>query len=403
MPSYLAWLLAANTVGWLGFWLLTLALNRRTPCLRADSFPPPTARPLVSILVPARNEAERSLEPSLRSMLAVDWEPLEVIAVDDRSTDETRSILERLAAEDPRLTVIAGVEPPDGWVGKVHALCQAQAVARGEWLLGTDADMLFAPAAVTAALAAAEALGADLVTLLPAITTRDLGVRLVLPVTLWMILQSYSPAMTNNPRDRRALGSGGFLMIRRAALEAAGGYAAVAHDVGDDVGLTAAVKRAGFRTWCADGATLVATPMYGNLRELFAGFAKSAWRGLECRWWFAAAVILLQLLGGGLLPLFALVLAAAALADPAWWPACGAALAAWAAMALCFEPAFARYGLARWHALSAPFGFAFMAAVLAESTRRGLLGRPIEWRGRPVPPGGGRATMGRERRAAADD
>ena len=108
--------------------------------------------PLVSILVPARNEEGRVLTESLRSRLAQDYEQFEVIAVNDRSTDGTGSILNAIAKADERLTLIEGTETPPGWLGKPHALQQALDLARGEWVLATDADMIFHESALRTAL-----------------------------------------------------------------------------------------------------------------------------------------------------------------------------------------------------------------------------------------------------------
>ena len=110
--------------------------------------------PLVSILVPARNEEQRVLEPCIQSILAQDYGNFEVIAVNDRSTDRTGAILATLAQQDARLHVIEGQEPAPGWLGKPYAMHQALDHARGEWILATDADMIFEPAALRIAMAA---------------------------------------------------------------------------------------------------------------------------------------------------------------------------------------------------------------------------------------------------------
>jgi cellulose synthase/poly-beta-1,6-N-acetylglucosamine synthase-like glycosyltransferase len=123
--------------------------------------------PLVSVLVPARNEEHRVLADSLRSILAQDYERFEVIAVNDRSTDATGVILETLAKSDDRLRVIDGEEPPAGWLGKPYAMQQAYKHASGEWILATDADMIFDKAALRTAMDRTLEGKGDAITLIP--------------------------------------------------------------------------------------------------------------------------------------------------------------------------------------------------------------------------------------------
>ena len=125
----------------------------------------------MSILVPARNEEQRVLEPCIRSILAQDYGNFEVIAVNDRSTDNTGAILETLAEHDARLDVIQGRELLPGWLGKPYAMHQALDHARGEWILATDADMIFEPAALRTAMARVLESDGDALTLIPRFET----------------------------------------------------------------------------------------------------------------------------------------------------------------------------------------------------------------------------------------
>ena len=123
--------------------------------------------PLVSVLVPARNEEHRVLAECIRSILAQDYGNFEVIAVDDRSTDATGTILEGLVKEDSRLRFINGEEPPHGWLGKPYAMQQALDQAKGEWILATDADMIFHPTVLRTAMSRVLAEKADAITIIP--------------------------------------------------------------------------------------------------------------------------------------------------------------------------------------------------------------------------------------------
>ena len=127
----------------------------RTLVRMTDRLPQPATWPLVSMIIPARDEGEK-IDAALRSVLAVDYPNLEIIAVDDRSRDETGRVMDRLAAEDPRLRVIHIETLPDGWLGKNHAMHVAAQAARGEFLLFTDGDVMFAPDALRRAVAYAE-------------------------------------------------------------------------------------------------------------------------------------------------------------------------------------------------------------------------------------------------------
>lgn len=129
----------------------------------------------MSVLVPARNEEHRVLADCIHSILDQDYGRFEIIAVNDRSTDATGAILESLARADARLRVIEGEEPPTGWLGKAYAMHQAFDHARGEWILATDADMIFDKAALRTAVANTIEQKADAMTLIPILKPAHFG------------------------------------------------------------------------------------------------------------------------------------------------------------------------------------------------------------------------------------
>lgn len=379
--GWLVPLLAANLL----LWLLVLARNlhdlARRPTLQVTPREFDSTAPLVSVLIPARNEAGRILERSVRAVLAMDYPRLEVIAVDDRSTDRTADILKTIAAGDQRLKVIDGVEPPTGWLGKPHAMQQAWLAADGEWLCGTDADIEFAPMLMAAAMTAVLDEGLDGLTLIPNDSSSALAPRLVMPVAIRLITFLFPPNSTANPRDRRALGCGAFLLLRREALAAVGGYEAVREDVADDVGLATAIKHAGFRLRCAEALDLLSTPMYNSLGELWRGFSKNSMRGVRNR--RALAVVSLAVyLAVCLFPVVVLIAAAAG----GQWALAGWSLAAVAAQAVAWAPFYAACGLSPWWGVAGLWGMAVMAGVLANALLHALTGRGIDWRGRRLPP-----------------
>jgi chlorobactene glucosyltransferase len=231
--------------------------------------------PLVSVLVPARNEAA-NIEACVRSLLAQDYPRWELLVLDDQSEDATGAILARLAAADGRLRVLAGGPLLPGWLGKANACRQLAAAARGDWLLFTDADTVHQAPALGRALTLALASDVGLLSLFPRQITGTLAERLVVPL---MHLAVYGllplPAMRRLRSPAFAAANGQYLLFRRAAYDAAGGHAAVRALVLEDVALARAVKQAGHRIELADGGDLVRTRMYRGAADLWAGFSKN--------------------------------------------------------------------------------------------------------------------------------
>jgi len=235
----------------------------------------------VTVIVAARNEGA-TVADALGSILASDYPCLRVVAVDDRSTDQTGEILEGLAATDQRLRVLHVRDLPRGWLGKNHALGLAAALVESEWLLFTDADVRFAAGALRRAVLLCERQGLDHVTAVPALLASGLWLRLflgwyALVLTLW--LQPW-----HAPRaDRRAsAGVGAFNLVRRTAYLGVGGHAALPLAVADDVVLGRLLKSAGYRQMMvtARGGT-VERPGEPQLQLQWYPDLKSAMRGLE--------------------------------------------------------------------------------------------------------------------------
>jgi|SRR6185436_10248425 len=259
----IAWILA------LGRTILNLRL---VPRLRVRQ---PRAFPLVSVIIPARDE-ERDIERSVRAMLAQTYPALEVIVVNDRSTDGTGAILERLASEDGRLVVLSGSEPPPGWLGKPAALHQGSLRARGELLLFVDADVVYAPDAVAAAVAYIEERGAPMITLLPHFEMRGFWEHVAMPnlplfgftmIPLWLVNRTRTPFL--------GLGGGAGNLVRREDYVTAGGHEALKAAVVDDVGLGRLFRSRGFRTEVVLANELVSVRMYHGLGEIVRGFTKN--------------------------------------------------------------------------------------------------------------------------------
>ena len=217
----------------------------------------PAGNPRVSIIVPARNE-EEDIEQSLTNLLALDYDNYEVIAVNDRSTDRTGEIMERVVASAAqRLQVLHHRELPDGWLGKTHAMWTAANQAKGEWLLFTDADVLFRPDSVRRALVYAEAERADHVVLFPQMIMKSPSEFMMIAFFQTMFVFGHRPWKVADPKSRDHMGVGAFNLIRRRVYESVGTYAALRMEVVDDMKLGKVVKNAGFAQRNVFGGNLI--------------------------------------------------------------------------------------------------------------------------------------------------
>ena len=235
----------------------------------------PLRIPRVSVIVPARNE-ERMIEKAVRAMLAQTYPDLEILVVNDRSTDATGAILAQLAGEDARVVVIDNSDPPPGWLGKPWALHQGSLRATGELLLFIDADILYTPEAIAAAVAELEERGAPMLTLIPRFEMRGFWEHVVMPnlivfvftlVPLWLVNRTRLPIL--------AVGGGTGNLVRRSDYDACGGHEALRSAVVDDVGLARLFRRNGRRTEVVMADRMVSVRMYHGLGEILHGFTKN--------------------------------------------------------------------------------------------------------------------------------
>src|SRR5580704_13389958 len=224
-----------------------------------DGYPTSGGGPRVSIVVPARNEEEHIGE-TLNRLLELDYQNYEVIAIDDRSTDRTGEVMDRIASRAEaagRLKVIHVNVLPSGWMGKTHAMWSAAKQATGEWLLFTDADVLFRRDVVRRALGYAEAESADHLVLFPRMIMSSPGERMMIGFFQTLFVFGHRPWKVADPKTKDHMGVGAFNMIRRHVYEAVGSYQALRFEVVDDMKLGKIVKNAGYAQRNVYGADLI--------------------------------------------------------------------------------------------------------------------------------------------------
>jgi glycosyltransferase involved in cell wall biosynthesis len=241
----------------------------------------------VSIIVPARNE-EEDIELSLTRLLELDYDNYEVIAVNDRSTDRTGEIMERVAGNpvltSGRLRVIHHRELPAGWLGKTHAMWTATNEATGDWLLFTDADVLFKPDSVRRALAYAEAEKADHVVLFPRMIMKQPGEYMMIAFFHTMFVFGHRPWKVADPKSRDHMGVGAFNLIRQSVYEAVGTYKALRMEVLDDMKLGKVVKNAGYAQRNVFGGDLISIRWANGAMGVVNNLTKNFFAILSFQW-----------------------------------------------------------------------------------------------------------------------
>lgn len=236
----------------------------------------PTGRlPRLSVLIPACNEAD-TIEHALRTLLKQDYPNLEVVVVNDRSDDETGSIIDRLAEQDTRLRTVHIESLPSGWLGKVHALKVAAEQASGEWFLCSDADIHFSRDCLKRAVLYAEQESLDHLSLLPKMTSRSIWARFGIVSALRGILLAVKPWHVNDKDRPEGLGVGAFNLVRRVAFEDTMGFEWFKMDVADDVALGQLMKNATGRSHILLAYDTVEVEWYPSVEKMFLGLEKNA-------------------------------------------------------------------------------------------------------------------------------
>ena len=242
--------------------------------------PEPADWPLVSIVVPARDEAAM-IEASLSSLLKLDYPNLEIIAVDDRSTDGTGEAMDRLAAQDSRLQVVHISELPAGWLGKNHAMHHAASVARGEWLLFTDGDILFAPQTLRLALRWVLDRRVDHLCLNPELTGGSYWERALVTCFGLMFFAGFLAWAIPTQWKRAYCGIGAFNLVRKEVYAAVEGFERLKMDVLDDVHLGKLIKHSGYRQQLLLGRDLISVRWQPSFWGVVRGLEKNGFASVH--------------------------------------------------------------------------------------------------------------------------
>jgi chlorobactene glucosyltransferase len=344
-----------------------------------------TEPPLISVIVPARNEA-RNIERCVRLLLAQSYLNMELIVVDDRSTDETPHILAEIQAErtDEKLRIVQGADLPPGWAGKPHALHQGIAAAQGQWLCFVDADTFAHPDLLGAAYRTAWEQAADLFTILTRQELLTFWERVILPLVFTALSVGFSPRRVNDPKYPEAVANGQFILIRRSVYHAVGGYESIRGQVVEDKALAEQVKRSGYRLVVGDGRQVASTRMYTSLNEIWEGWTKNIYLGMRDRVGLLLVGAVVGLVGALLLPAWLLAGAAWYFTSDAAEAALIAAQAAvlWMVLLAVRARASQAFGISGWYAFTLPLGALIFTAMMLASAYKVISGQGVTWKGR---------------------
>lgn len=339
----------------------------------------------VVAVVPARDE-EAVVGTALRALLAQEHGNLHIVLVDDHSRDRTRTIADTLAAEHLGRLTVTGTEPlPPGWTGKLWALAAGVRTARdvapdATHILLCDADIVMEPGTLPRLLAKAEGDGLDLVSLMVRLDDRGFWGGLLVPAFVFFFQMLYPFPWVNDPRARTAAAAGGCVLVRRDALERAGGIEAIRGALIDDCTLAAAVKRTGGRIWLGLADSARSLRDNGGLAGVWNMVARTAYTQLHHSPFLLIGTLVGMALTFLVPPLLALTLP---LHGNDWAAAAG--LAVWIGMGVAYSPTLRLYGRPSISALLLPMVAALYSLMTVASAVRHWRGRGGQWKGRVYP------------------
>ena len=238
--------------------------------------------PLVSVLIPARNE-EKNIKRIINSMLRQDYKNLEILVLDDNSTDSTADIVRQFCEKDKRVKLIKGQPLPKGWKGKCFACHQLSKIAKGDYFVFTDADTLHYPDSISGALAALIKNKLDVISIYPRQIAVTFAERMTIRFIHFAIL-SFMPLIlvkhTKSPFFSTAIGQ--FFLFKRQVYEKTGGFESVKDEILEDINISKQIKRCGYKIMVYDGSDSIFCRMYTNLHDVVKGFSRFIYAAFDC-------------------------------------------------------------------------------------------------------------------------
>ncbi len=250
--------------------------------------------PKVTVLVAALNE-EKTIGPALKSLLNLDYPNIEIIVVNDRSTDNTTQVLSTLSQQYPQLKTLNITHLPKGWLGKSHALAQGSKIATGDYLLFTDADVLFETTALSRSITFCIAHQLDHLTIIFSLIARSNLLKALMISFGFGLLLRFKPWLASNPKSKYFFGVGGFNLVRRPVYESIGGHQSIALEILDDMMLGKLIKANGYKQQVLSGMGMVELEWYTTTKALFFGLRKNLFASMDFqkRQLFGVTVILI--------------------------------------------------------------------------------------------------------------
>lgn len=358
-----------------GFWvpvgILLIVKRHALEVLASVAIGSTPSWPKVTVVIPARNE-ERNLKQALKSVLGLDYPESQIVVVNDRSTDGTGAILGDMAKQDQRLTLLNIESLPEGWLGKTHALHMGAQEAQGEFILFTDADIVFHPMALKKAMSHVQANQLDHLTVIPEDTMPGFFLRALSATFGIFLFILFQPWRVKHPRSRKYMGIGAFNLVRTSVYQKIGGHQSIALRPDDDLKFGKLLKRRGYRSDVLKGQGMVSVEWYRSVPELIQGLMKNMFAGMEYR----VSFVILATIASLLIHLWPWI---------GMWVATGVPQVLYALtifmMVGSFGIAMAPFGVRPWHGLLLPFTIALLVYIQCRATILTLWQGGIYWRG----------------------
>ncbi|HTW93480.1 MAG TPA: glycosyltransferase family 2 protein [Tepidisphaeraceae bacterium] len=383
-------LLALGAVAGFWLWVALATVQRATfrQVLKSNDSTPAGELPAVTVIVPARNEAEM-LPTTIPSLCRQDHPAVAVIVVDDQSDDSSAEVLQRLTSEFPNLIVVHGIDRPVGWLGKNWAVQQGFERARTDWILFTDADCVFHPAALRVGQELMIRQGLDVLSLCPRPTFGHFSEAIGVSGLMTALTMIIPIKKANDPRyPDVALAAGAFILVRRAAYERIGGHAAVRAHMTEDLAIGRRFKAAGEKIQLCLAGDLITTRMYEGFADMWEGLSKNAFAGMDFKEWKFWGLMAGGLLGTFLVPFYLLGAIIWLIRLPSFYSAAALILSsvAFAAMSIAHSRSTRWLRLPWWHALLMPLSAGLYLLIAANSYLQYHLRGGNVWKGRRYDP-----------------